>query len=496
MAVRTLARNAIALLAARGATKVLSFAVSLLLVSYLGAARLGQYTSLMAAVVIGEGIVALGLPLWLIRACSRTPEDAARLVRHALFLVTLTGGTFTLGLLIQACVFGADRLQVAAYGITGMGLSLWAVGAVYNAATSASERMHHVALIDVVCVGIRVGLVAAVVALRLGVLELAGAYAVAQLIAAILASAISPARFRRPEGKPGGRGLDRRLLREMLSGTWPFALTALFVGLYFRADVYVLLAWHGERGVGLFDAAYRLISEGIAAAGILGGILLPQLSAGWKHDPAAFHRLFAGGTRLCSSAACAVALTIWLLAEPLAELYAGDYAGTSSLLRVLSPSIALAGAGAPAINAVLALGREKTWLACVAIVALAKLAGNLLWVPEFGPVAAAWASVTSEAALLGALVFVCRRLLGTLSGWGGAVTPLMAAALGAAVGLLFPQNPWTGAILGLATYGTVLLAGGFFTSEDARRWRELWSTRAPAGSLPNGPAPEAGGRSS
>ena len=153
----------------------------------------------------------------------------------------------------------------------------------------------------------------------------------------------------------------------------------------------------GPTDVGLYGAAFRLLSVFIALIAVLNLAIFPVLAAehgkgmagGFRPLAAAYLRTACAGAALC-------ALGGAILAGPIVELaYGHAYLESVASLRVLAVGAAFLAINGSIAQPVLAAGGERFVLVQIGMTAVLNIAANLIMIPKWGPVGAASAYALS-----------------------------------------------------------------------------------------------------
>lgn len=247
------------------------------------------------------------------------------------------------------------------------------------------------------------GLGTAALLLHLGVVGVGAAYAVSFLAVAMLALAMIHRRYGvaliwRPQGcLPVVRGL--------LGQAFPIALVELFTQVYLRIGTVLLQAMQGLAAVGQYGAAYRLIEGLVLVPTAFMTALFPRLAWGARHDAEFLRREFHRGWRCLWLLGCVVLGQGWLWGDRIVPLiYGRAYGRTAPLLNVLMGALFVMHLNYLLTQTLVAVGKERRYALFVGICAAANVAFNLLLIPRFAAMGAAWATLLTEILLLGLCV--------------------------------------------------------------------------------------------
>ncbi len=163
-----------------------------------------------------------------------------------------------------------------------------------------------------------------------------------------------------------------------------------------------------------------------------------------------------------------LAVGLSLLSRPLiGVLYGPSYAPAIEPLVILAWTIPLIFLAEFLRYSSFVLGQEKLAAGVVATAVVCNVLLNLIFIPVYGMMAAAAATVFTEALLVGLYLFQARRLL-PLSALGRAVWRPLLAGLMMLVSLLLtrPLPPLVSLMIALSGYGGGLLLAGFVGADE------------------------------
>lgn len=306
-------------------------------------------------------------------------------------------------------------------------------------------------------------------AFALGVgFALAGAGGASPLLG-ILAGPLLALPFVLPGELRQARGgvVTRARVRAYAGYGYPIALSLALAVVLASTDRFLLAAFLDEAAVGAYHAGYTIANRTL-------DVLFVWLGA--AGGPALVMALERGGRAAAIQAAREQASTFVLLglpaavgvalvARPLAEVMIGP--GLREMATLVTPWVALSallsGATAYYFGQAFTLGRRTDLLlAAMAAPATANVILNILLIPRFGVVGAAWATAVSFAIGLSATILLGRRVLPLPAPWSAlARCGLAAAVMALAVNALpaiggFPELVLDASV-GAAVYGAVAL---------------------------------------
>lgn len=251
-------------------------------------------------------------------------------------------------------------------------------------------------------------------------------------------------------------------LQVLARTAWPLVAHGILGLIIYNSDLIFLRVFHGREDVGLYAAAYTLISFVGNLGGVYSRSLLPTLTR-LDREEIGSANLF--GTAMAQVFAVAAPLTLggWLVAEPLlTSLFGTGYAGAGLALAILIWSVPFSVFRSVALAGLIAQERHDLVLRTTTGTAVANLLLNLLLIPTLGIIGAAWATLITEGIrTILALVFTSRLGYPVLSVRRLVPSGASALAMGLVVALLSGQNVWVQVGVGVGVYALVLsLLGG------------------------------------
>jgi O-antigen/teichoic acid export membrane protein len=460
------------------AARVVDAGFAVVYLRLLGRTDVGAYQFLVIFTTYLDTLIDFGLNALVAREVSRGSVDA-RAAFRAVNILRL--GLWGAGVPVVAIVYGPLREtanlspEAAVAGWTFYVALLPTILA--KTATGllwAAERLELTAGVSVVATLLRVALGGVALFSGFGLVGLAASSAVTNVATAL---ALWRLAARLPTGAVA-IGASRPVV--WLRESWPLFINQLLQGLFFKIDGMLLLPLAGAAAGGTYAAAYK-VSEG---AGIVSSTftlaLFPRLSR--SGDPAADPgRALADAyrlpLRLLLQVGFPLAAGIALLSEPIVATVAGrDYLPESAIaLSILICYLPLSYANGLTQYVLIAAGRQRLLTAAFIAALVFNVAANLVLIPRFGYVGAAWVTVISEVILLVPFAAAAARVAPGVSLLREARTPILATLLMAPVvwWLRDAIHPLAAIAAGTVVYPLALWSLGGIDAQQVRLLRQL-----------------------
>lgn len=246
----------------------------------------------------------------------------------------------------------------------------------------------------------------------------------------------------------------------VLKSSGPLTLARLLRTLVFSSDVVLLGFLVGERAVGLYNAPYRLCYLLLAMSIAIHASYLPAIT---RASAVGFKQVRVLAGRSMEIASClGIPLTVggMILAVPLLNTVFGpDYVEGAAAFRLLLLSIGFIFFSGVTHNLLLAADRLKVEMWIIAVAAVLNVGLNLILIPRYGLVGAAFATALAEGLILFLTMLSISRL-GIRPNFQPIIRPALAALImGASIIGLGPQQHFVlNLVVGTTVYVLVLAA--------------------------------------
>jgi O-antigen/teichoic acid export membrane protein len=194
-------------------------------------------------------------------------------------------------------------------------------------------------------------------------------------------------------------------LPEISPQTWSIFLpiclvmgfSSLMSMIYDQIDVVMLKYFRADAELGVYVASYGLMTMSMSFLPVLGQVFLPLLSetAGQGSDAEKRYLRWFGSATV--GLALPIAVGGFMLAAPLTQfIFGSQYSGSAVLFRWLMLTILTGSAASYCGAQLIPNGREKKYLIAVLAGASANVVLNLLFLPRYGAIAAAFTTAFSQ----------------------------------------------------------------------------------------------------
>ena len=201
--------------------------------------------------------------------------------------------------------------------------------------------------------------------------------------------------------------IDKLFLKRFIKSTWPMGVYMILFSGYDRAvDSILIKQLIGVTDLAYYGLAYKIYGNLIQPAYFLINSVFPLLSGKMENK----RKLFWQTAGLMLFGALLVAPTIYFLSPWIIKVLAGDaYLASIEVLRILLIAMIFAYLGHLVGFTLIAKGKQKLILFIGIISLIINIGGNLMFIPNFGIIGAAWVTVLTELVASILMVFFLRK---------------------------------------------------------------------------------------
>jgi O-antigen/teichoic acid export membrane protein len=398
-------KNTLYIFAGRASNALFLFLLTLVVSRQLGPSLFGVFSFITTVVISANSFSNLGLDIWMVREITKVPEKAKQ------YLSAILGLKMAASLIIIAFIFlifqMTDLPETTLHLLWILSISilfntisqtLWHYGDCFK------EFVYHSflwAVSNIVKSVLGIALVLFYGELEFLVIGIVFAEAFALLLSIYV--------IRRRFGRFAPQ-FQFSVWVDFLSRSAPIAMGTLFSVLYFRLDIVMLQLMTDDKMVGFYSAAYKLYEVAVVFPQSLMIVLFPSLVGEFHADRAAFKIRFKKAFAVYLAVGSSIALVFFVFSNEIINLiYGNDFLFSVEVLDILACATPILFLNFLLSNILIVSGWEKvnTW-SLVGATAL-NIVLNLAWIPEYGAMGAAKATLACEIALIAVLGFQSRK---------------------------------------------------------------------------------------
>jgi O-antigen/teichoic acid export membrane protein len=436
------------------------------LVAFLGrvwpVALYGQYAVAVNWVSIFAVLGELGLNALTVREVAHKRHQASFFLRHVLVIRSSFSFLFWAALIVLSWVLHYEQVLTMALGVMGLRLVLDSMEGGYIYLFQAHQEMAPYALVNLLCAAIRFLGIVLVVHAGAQIVGAGSVWTLASGVGFLLMMELG----RRRGWKPDFARYRSEDSWKVIKMAVPLATFGALQTLYYRVDSVLLKSLSGNEAVGYYDMASRVLFVVLAVSQLYSQALYPAF-ASLKNKSKDFSQLAFQGGRVLFLLGLPISVGGYFLAVPILRLVGGpQYLPAGPAFAVLALSV-LPFFLSMIYTDVLAVKDTKRLNIQFAILFVLNVLLNLIFIPRWGFVGAAWATVICEFLGVGMGFLLAAPYLNFVgSDWS--FKPLLAGGISSMIlgfgAVLWPSLTWI--LLGPLVYGLGLwLLGGVEAQE-------------------------------
>lgn len=222
---------------------------------------------------------------------------------------------------------------------------------------------------------------------------------------------------------------SRRYLRQLVRVGAPVGIAGLLVIAYARIDQLLVFQIAGATEAGYYGSVYHVLEQAHFLPTTVLTTLAPIIAASWAVDRERMARAVWQGAELLAIASLGGLAVAIVAADPLVTLVFGeDFAPAAPALPVLAGAFVLVCFGYLTSNVLLVIGRQKRLVVVSVLALIANLGANVILIPRYGFMGAAWTTLLTELVVVGASVVFIMQGLGTRRVEAGRLPRIVLAA--------------------------------------------------------------------
>jgi O-antigen/teichoic acid export membrane protein len=453
---RTIFRNTVWLTIGTIALKVLSVLFNIYVVRSLGDDRFGQYAIVASFPGLFVILIEFGMTQFVMREIARNRSQATLWFWDLAALRFLLAVAGALGIPLAAAATGYSAELALAIFLYCLTFLLSSFSAPLEAILTANDRFDYTTLLTVLGQISFMLLGAFVLWSGFGVLALVAVGLLGMLPSLVLSTWL----VRRHRYLVGPIRLTPRRWPVLMKSGLPFGVISLALTVAFSIDTIILSKFHPFEVVGWYNAGYRLVGSLVGFLGTFSVAMVPTLSRAYVTDVSQVERWYFRSLRFILLITVPVAVGGMLVARPLILfLYTDEFLPAASVLAIIIWDVPLLMFTAFCGNMTTIVGEERAAARIYTINAVANLILNLIFIPQYGMIAAAVITVLTD--LIGTFQFhyLLRHKM-KLPGMLSTYWRVLAASLGLGVTVYVAGNQNLFVLIGLGAgaYGLLALA--------------------------------------
>jgi len=461
-----IAYNAVFSAGARIIEVALALVIIGLTTRYLGDSGFGDYVIVVAFVYIFSVIADLGLYSIVVREISREGADEEKIVNNA-FTLRFVAGFFILGsAFFVSLIFPYSESVKSGIAIAALGFWILSNTQVLMGLFQKHLVMDRVSVAEIAGRIIQLLFVWTCVKLDLGFL-----YIIFSIFLGAITSFVLMLFFTSKYIKIRPR-FDFGFWKKLLKQSYPLAVSAILVLIYFKLDTIFLSVMKTSEAVGVYGLSYKILENLIFFPAMLVGLTMPIMSRLVFIDRAKFQSIVQRTLNVLLVAVTPMIFGTVLVSDKIIKLIGGSegFADSPAVLSILMIALGFIFLGALFSNIIIAANLQKKLARIYFVGMVFNIITNFIFIPRYSYFGAAATTVATELLVTILMVIVIYRALKFFPSFAVLFKALFASSLMALALHCFSYlNIFYLLILGGAVYLPAIYFLGGISKEEINR---------------------------
>ena len=389
--IQRILKNLSVLSLARIVSMFFGFLYTVYTARYLGPASYGILAFALALNGIFGVIANFGLDPLTVREVARNKNLAGKYLANGIVLKLLFGCLTFLIVFVVVNLLGYPEITKKVVYLITIFTILGGINNLFYSIYQAFEKMEFISIGQILKSVLL--LIFAIVGIKFNfdVIYFALIYLIVGFIELIYNIIVTLWKFLKPE-----IGVDFIFWRDILREAYPFALTTIFVSIYYWIDSVMLSYIKGDEVVGWYNAAYRLMLIFLIIPSIFNTVIYPVMSKESKSKEN-LNFLFGQYLKYMIILALPLGVGVVLFADLIIYLiYGVEYKPSIEALQILIWSAVFIYLSSPAARVFEIIGKQSLITKITALGAFFNVLLNLIFIPRFSLYGASFTTVLTE----------------------------------------------------------------------------------------------------
>lgn len=390
--IQIIAKNTTFLLIASLISYIIGFFILIYTARYLGAEGYGILSLALAFTGLFGVFINFGLNTLTVREVSREKSFSNKFLSNTAFIKLIFSIlTFVLIAMIINLIGYPQKVDYVIYLIT-ISLIISSFSGIFNSIFQAHEKMEYQSISTILTSILMLSGVLIIIYYKLDIIFFASLYIITNIAILLYSFIIYSWKFSLPKIE-----VDVSFLKQTLKEAWPFAITGIFVTIYYYIDSVLLSIMVGNEVVGWYTAAYSLIMVLLIIPTTLNTVIFPVMSHFFVTSKSSLRLAQEKYFKYMTIIGIPIGVGTTLLANKIILLIFGtQYTNSIIALQILvwsSVIIFISGSYARLLEA---SNKQLVLTKITAICAIGNVILNILLIPKFSYIGASIVTVFTE----------------------------------------------------------------------------------------------------
>lgn len=403
--VKTIFANMSWLMVSQILTSVFAFVWTILTARYLGPSDYGVFGTAVSFSTIFGVFATFGIFTYLVRAISTDFENEAKYLNNTLSLKIFLAIFYLTIIFFAAFFLGWNRYVIGFCMLFAFEYLIKTFHDVFFSSFQAHEKIKYQAITNIIITVLTFIFIIVVIVTDFGLLGIAFAYIIANIIALIYAIYALRKHIIKPK-----LAFDFAFYKVLLKAGIPFALTGLFYTIYYSIDIVMITQFASTYDTGLYNSAYKLISVLTLFYSIYSSVIFPVMSKMFKDEKDLLHFSFVKSIKYLSLVTIPIAVFTSLYGYDLIGIYGAEFIEAGGVLKILIWTVCFLFVNGACSLILNASHEEYSVTKIYSIAAVFNVILNLILIPKYSVYGASVATVLSEILILILEMYMIKKI--------------------------------------------------------------------------------------
>ena len=440
----------------------IAFLIIKLIIGYLGESGFGDYIIVISFIYIFSVLADLGLYSIVVREISRKNADERKIVNNA-FTLRLTAGFFILGIayFVSLLFPYSNNVQL---GIVVAASGFWVLSniQVLMGLFQKHLAMDKVAIVELAGRVIQLFFVWYFITYDFGFLYIISSIFLGSIVSFILvlhfASKYVQIKL----------AFDFKFWKKLLIQSYPLAISAIIVLIYFKLDTIFLSVMKDSDAVGVYGLSYKILENLIFFPAMIVGLTMPIMSKYIFVDRSKFKTVVQRTLDFLIIAFLPIAFGAIMTSNKIIGLFTKNgFVDSPMVLNILIIALGFIFLGALFSNIIIAANQQKRLAQIYFIGMIFNIIANFIFIPKYSYFGAAMTTVATEFLVTALMIYIIYKTINFIPSFKILLKALLASLLMAIVLNYFSYlNIVFLAIIGVAVYVSAIYFIGGISKEE------------------------------
>jgi len=465
-----IAKNSIVLMISEIISKAIALCLVIVLARYLGQTQFGRYSFVITLMVLFQVLAEFGLDGLTVREIAKKKSRTSHYLSNVL-LLKIVLAILTFFLLGFTAFFLNKPVEVSlSILIIGGAIMFSSLSNTFFSVFNAYERLEYKALIVVFS-----RLITLILSLAMVIIKATLVPFIAVILAGEIFKSIWCVHFFRRDFEKFDFDYSLSTCMQFLKMGLPFALIGIISLVYFKIDVVMLSVMASDEKVGFYSAAYGLLAAFLFITEAYMLSVFPALSRSAENARNMLFFIWERSVKYLLILSLFITVFVFGLAKNIIEIiFSSSYMPSVPALQVLIWTLPWIFVNAINMRVLYAADKQKQATVVAFFSMVLNISLNFIFIPRFGLLGAAFATVIAEAVNVTIYFYLIRTLLEMRLPLKNLFKPTLGFGAGMVVFLILKQSGYPVAFLAsLLVYTGSLFVLKLFDAEDKRILKKI-----------------------